>query len=168
MINGKVKQIAGIAAVVLAVGGGAYLAGANGLGMCDTKAKARYGAMTSNNVTTCEKVHASTMASANGAFEVKAKNTAMASATGSCGAKATNAVMADAEACPYLKSQATKTAVVSAGEGDCPEGSCEMAGSGTCPMEKDGKGKASKKVENKKTAPKGAMASVVPGAEATK
>jgi hypothetical protein len=204
MINDKIEKGAIITAVVLAVGGGAYFAGAKALGACDSKAKAKNTAMTSNGATTCEKIHASTMASKNGADakarnaamtstdakaddcgESKATTAAMASSTcgdkattaamaskeGSCGAKATTAVMTTgADACPHMqsqKAQATRTVAVSAKE-DCPEGSCEMAGSGACPMEKGAKGSPSKKVENKKAAPKGTMASVVPAEAATK
>ena len=198
MIKEKTKKAAGIAAVVLAVGVGAYIAGAKALGACDSKAKAKNTAMTSNGATTCEKIHASAMASKNGT-DPKAKNAAMTStnakaddcceskattaamaskdgscdakattaamASGTCDAKATNAVMTDADACPYMKSQAAKTAAVSAKE-DCPPEACEASGSGACPMEKGGKG--AKKDARKKVEAKGTMASVVPAAEATK
>jgi hypothetical protein len=181
------RKIAGIAAVVLAVGGGTYLAGSNGLGACDAKAKAT--ALTNAGATTCEKVHASAMAKADGAVtaknaavtddccadEAKATNAAMVSKDGDCGAKATNAVLTSksgdcgakvkntvltgAEACPYMKSHTAKTTVVSAQEGDCSEGAC--------PTEKDAKG-ASKKAEPQKATPKRTMASVVPAESATK
>ena len=196
MIRGKTRKVAGIAAVVLAVGVGAYIAGAKALGACDAKAKAKNTAMTSNGATTCEKIHASAMASRNGAdakarnaavtetdakaddcceskattaamasgtCDAKAKNAVMTSAGGSCSAKATNAVMTDADACPYMKSQATRTAVVSAKE-DCPPEA--WSGSGACPMEKGGKGV--KKDARKKAEAKGVMASVVPAEATTK
>ncbi|MBI2951068.1 hypothetical protein HYY27_03190 [bacterium] len=212
MINDKIEKGAIIAAVVLAVGGGAYFAGAKALGACDSKAKAKNTALTSNGATTCEKIHASAMASRNGAdakarnatvtetdakaddcceskattaamasgtCDAKAKNAvmtstggscsakattaAMASKDGSCESKATTAVMTDADACPYTKSQATRTAAVSAKE-DCPPEACEASGSGACPMEKGAKG--ARKDARKKAEAKGVMASVVP-AEAT-
>lgn len=153
MINDKIERGAIIAAVVLAVGVGAYFAGAKALGACDSKAKAKSTAMASNGATTCEKIHASATASKNGAD-----------------AKARNAVMTDADACPYMKSQkaqAARTAAVFAKEG-CPPEACEASGSGACPMEKGAKGSPSKKVENKKAAPKGTMASVVPAETTTK
>jgi len=173
MINDKIEKGAIIAAVVLAVGVGAYIAGAKALGACDSKAKAKNTAMTSNGATTCEKVHASAMASKNGA-DAKATTAAMASetcgdkaktaamASGTCDAKAKNAVMTtDADACPYVKSQATRTAAVSAKEG-CPPEACEASGSGACPMEKGAKG-AGKRAEAK-----GVMAGVVPAETTTK
>ena len=174
MSEGKTRKIAGIAAVVLVVGGGAYLAGAKGLGACDAKAKAQNAALTKASGMTCEKVHASA-SSADGA--IKAKNAAVTTASaaddccegeaktthatmvskdGDCGAKVKNAVLTGAEACPYLKSHTAKTAVVSAQAGDCSEGAC--------PMEQG----ASKKVDHQKAAPKRTMASVVPAAETTK
>jgi hypothetical protein len=189
MIKEKTVKVAEIAAVVLAVGVGAYFAGAKALGACDSKAKAKNTAMASNGATTCEKVHASAMASKNGtdakattaamaskegSCDAKATTAAMASKGGSCDAKATNAVMTtggscgskaknavmttDADACPYTKSQATRTAAVSAKEGDCSEEAC--------PMEKGAKG--AKKDAKKKAEAKGTMASVVPAEAATK
>lgn len=145
MIKGKTRKIAGIVAVVLAVGGGAYLTGAKALGTCDGKAKRA--AMTAGDRTTCEKVHASAMASTNGSCDAKARRAAMASSA--CDAKAQNAVLTDADACPYLKAHAAKA---STKQSDCPEG--------TCPMEDGAKG--AQKGAPKKAEAKGVMASVVP------
>lgn len=193
MIKGKTRKIAGIVAVVLAVGGGAYLTGAKALGACDAKAKASKASATSGSATTCEKVHASAMASSNGSCEAKAKNTAtttasavkaddccaseathtvMTSKNGSCEAKATQAVLTSKNGSCEAKAKSTVMTDADA----CPmkaqatktasakAGDCSE---GACPMEKGAKEGASKKVEQK-AAPKRTMASVVPAAETAK
>ena len=185
-MNEKLRKGAGIAAMVLLVGGGTYMAGGKTLGTCGAKAKATNAAMTTGEATTCEKVHASAMASTGGNCGAKATNAAVTTAsvgtkddccdgreTGAaatstadaCGAKATHTVMTSvdgADACPYLKAHAAKATAVSAQAGDCPEGSA------SCPMNEAGKGNASRKVENKKTEPKAVMASMVPPPAASK
>ena len=162
MINRRAKKIAGIAVVVLAVGGGAYLAGAKARcagGSCD--AKVQTAALTSSGQTTCEKVHASTVA-ANASCDAKAATAATASTNGSCDAKVRTTAVTDAEACSYLKSHAVKAAAASAKEGERSEGTCPMSGNGFCPMEKGAKGDAAKRNVNQKAEPKGVMVSVVP------
>lgn len=60
-MNDRIRKGAGIAAIVLLVGGGAYMTGAGTLGACDAKAKASKASATSASAATCEKAHASAM-----------------------------------------------------------------------------------------------------------
>lgn len=144
MINDKIEKGAIIAAVVLAVGVGAYIAGAKALGACDSKAKAKNTAMTSNGATTCEKIHASAMASKNGA-DAKARNVAVTStdaqADDCCESKATTAAMASST----CGDKATTAAMAS------KNGSCEskatnavMTDADACPYMKSQKAQAVK------------------------
>jgi hypothetical protein len=170
MSKGKTWKVLGIASVLLAVGGGVYIAGAkDGSETKSGKDQTCAHASATKAATSKEcsdKAHAAGKAGDTHACEVKAGGAATTTSADCAKGSATKA--AAGKACPHMKAGAAKTSTASATAGECSGGSCDKSAGGSCPMGKTGAG-AAKKVGAKASASKdAASASLVTDPPAAK